>query len=121
RIGERGPVALFRDHAMSDRIGFQYQSWSADAAAADFVEQVRSAGRQFAAAGSGEVATIAVILDGENAWEYYEGGGRPFLRALYRALAAADDIDTVTMAAAATGPSMRLPSIFPGSWINGDF
>ena len=121
RIGERGPVALFRDHAMSDRIGFQYQSWSADAAAADFVEQVRSAGRRFAGAGGGEVATIPVILDGENAWEYYEGGGRPFLRALYRALSDADDIETVTMAEAAEGPSMRLATIFPGSWINGDF
>jgi len=121
RIGERGPVALFRDHAMSDRIGFHYQSWSAEAAAADFVEQVRSAGRRFAGAGSGEVATIPVILDGENAWEYYEGGGRPFLRALYRALSAADDIRTVTMAEAAEGRPTALPSIFPGSWINGDF
>jgi alpha-amylase/alpha-mannosidase (GH57 family) len=121
RIGERGPAALFRDHAMSDRIGFQYQSWSADAAAADFVEQVRAAGRRFAGAGGGEVATIPVILDGENAWEYYEGGGRPFLRALYRALSAAEDIETVTMAEAAEGPSVRLPTIFPGSWINGDF
>ena len=33
RIGEAGPVALFRDHAMSDRIGFHYQSWDPDAAA----------------------------------------------------------------------------------------
>ena len=38
RIGDRGPVALFRDHALSDRIGFHYQSWDAEAAAADFVE-----------------------------------------------------------------------------------
>ena len=121
RAGERGPVALFRDHALSDRIGFHYQSWNADAAAADFVEQVRAAGRRFAAAGGGEVATVPVILDGENAWEYYEGGGRPFLRALYRALSAAGDIETVTMGEAATGPSVLLPSIFPGSWINGDF
>ena len=121
RIGERGPVALFRDHAMSDRIGFQYQSWDADAAAADFVEHVRAAGRRFAAAGGGEVATVPVILDGENAWEYYDGGGRPFLRALYRALSEAADIETVTMSEAAAGPAHPLPSIFPGSWINGDF
>ena len=121
RIGDGGPVALFRDHAMSDRIGFHYQSWGAEAAAADFVEQVRAAGRRFAAAGSGEVATISVILDGENAWEHYEGGGRPFLRALYRALSAAADIEMVTMAEAAAGPSNLLPAIFPGSWINGDF
>ncbi len=121
RIGEHGPVALFRDHAMSDRIGFHYQSWNAGAAAADFVEHVRAAGRRFVAGGGGEVATIAVILDGENAWEHYEGGGRPFLRALYRALSAATDIETVTMTEAAAAPSTLLPSIFPGSWINGDF
>ena len=29
RIGDAGPVALFRDHALSDRIGFHYQSWDA--------------------------------------------------------------------------------------------
>jgi alpha-amylase/alpha-mannosidase (GH57 family) len=121
RIGERGPVALFRDHAMSDRIGFQYQTWDAGAAAADFVEHVRAAGRRFVEAGGGEVATVPVILDGENAWEYYDGGGRPFLRALYRALAEAPDIETVTMSEAAAGPARSLPSIFPGSWIHGDF
>ena len=121
RVGDRGPVALFRDHAMSDRIGFHYQSWDANAAAADFVAHVRAAGRRFAEAGGGEVATVPVILDGENAWEYYEGGGRPFLRALYRALSEAPDIQTVTMAEAASGAAASLPSIFPGSWINGDF
>jgi alpha-amylase/alpha-mannosidase (GH57 family) len=120
-VGERGPVVLFRDHAMSDRIGFHYQSWEAGAAAADFVEQVRAAGRRFTEAGGGEVATVAVILDGENAWEYYEGGGRPFLRALYRALTDAADIETVTMSEAAAVPATPLPSIFPGSWIHGDF
>ena len=121
RLGDRGPVALFRDHAMSDRIGFQYQSWEGGAAAADFVEHVRAAGQRFAAAGGGEAATVAVILDGENAWEYYDGGGRPFLRALYQALSEAPDIQTVTMSEAAAGPAGLLPSIFPGSWINGDF
>ena len=62
-----------------------------------------------------------MILDGENAWEYYDGGGRPFLRALYRALGEAADIQTVTMSEAASGPAAPLASIFPGSWINGDF
>ncbi len=32
-------------------------------------------------------AVVSVILDGENAWEHYSGGGRPFLRALYGRLA----------------------------------
>ena len=121
RVGEAGPVALFRDHAMSDRIGFTYQSWEPVAAATDFIGHVREAGRRFSAAAGGEVGTVSVILDGENAWEYYDGGGRPFLRALYRALSEADDIETVTMSQAAAGPAAPLPSIFPGSWINGDF
>jgi alpha-amylase/alpha-mannosidase (GH57 family) len=121
KIGDAGPVVLFRDHAMSDRIGFQYQSWDPAAAAADFVAEVRAAGQRFSDAGGGEVATVSVILDGENAWEYYDGGGRPFLRALYRALSDAADIRTVTMSEAAAAPAQPLASIFPGSWINGDF
>jgi alpha-amylase/alpha-mannosidase (GH57 family) len=121
RVGDAGPVVLFRDHGMSDRIGFHYQSWDPAAAAQDFLHHVREAGQRFAAATGGEVATVPVILDGENAWEYYDGGGRPFLRALYRALSDASDIQTVTMAEAAAGPAAPLPSIFPGSWINGDF
>jgi alpha-amylase/alpha-mannosidase (GH57 family) len=118
---ESGPVVLFRDHGLSDRIGFHYQSWEPRAAAEDFLSSVRAAGRRFTEAGGGEVATVSVILDGENAWEYYEHGGRPFLRALYGALEAAGDIQTVTMAEAASGTAAPMPSIFPGSWINGDF
>ena len=123
RLGESGPVALFRDHALSDRIGFHYKSWEAGAAADDFLGRVRDAGRRFTEATGGEVATVSVILDGENAWEYYPGGGRPFLRALYGALERADDIQTVTMteAAGSAGRDHVVESLFPGSWINGDF
>ena len=123
RVGAAGPAVLFRDHALSDRIGFQYQSWDAQAAADDFVARVRDAGRRYAEATDGEAATVSVILDGENAWEYYPGGGRPFLRALYGALERATDIQTVTMAQAAAGAGRLhvLESIYPGSWINGDF
>jgi alpha-amylase/alpha-mannosidase (GH57 family) len=120
RLGS-GPVALFRDHGLSDRIGFHYQTWEAGAAAHDFIERVRDAGRRYSSATGGEVATVPVILDGENAWEYYSGGGRPFLRALYGALEGAADVQTVTMSEAAAGASAALPSIFPGSWIHGDF
>ena len=121
RVGAAGPVALFRDHALSDRIGFHYKSWDATAAAVDFVGHVREAGRRYAEATGGEAGIVSVILDGENAWEHYPGGGRPFLRALYGALERATDIQTVTMAEAAAGPAAELPGVFPGSWINGDF
>ena len=111
----------FRDHALSDLIGFAYASRSAEAAAEDFVARLAEAGRRYRMRTGGEDATIFVILDGENAWEHYEGQGRPFLRALYGRLAAQPDIQTVTMAEACAGASARLPSVFPGSWINGDF
>ena len=62
------------------------------AAADDFVGSVRDAGRRSTRQLAGraedeEAATVTVILDGENAWEHYPGGGRPFLRALYQRLA----------------------------------
>jgi hypothetical protein len=69
----------------------------------------------------GGEATIPVILDGENAWEHFEGQGRPFLRALYRRLSEHSEIRTVTMAEAAEGPSPELDGIFPGSWIDANF
>jgi hypothetical protein len=62
-----------------------------------------------------------VILDGENAWEHFEGQGRPFLRALYARMTSQAEIRTVTMSEACTRASESLVSIFPGSWINSDF
>ena len=123
-IGEAGRTirCLFRDHRLSDLVGFTYQSWDAERAADDFLLHVREGGRRFRAdAPAGEMPVVSVVLDGENAWEHYAGGGRPFLRALYGALAKATDIETVPMRVAAAGPARRLPHVFPGSWINGDF
>ena len=116
------PVACgFRDHALSDLIGFTYAGWSADGAADDFIDRLVTAGRRYGGRTGGEEATIFVILDGENAWEHYDGQGRPFLRALYGRLASHPELRTVTMSEACAAPTATLPSIFPGSWINGDF
>src|SRR5205823_5857068 len=38
---------LFRDHALSDRIGFVYSGWNPEAAARDFVGHLAEAGRRF--------------------------------------------------------------------------
>ena len=123
RVGAPGASVAcgFRDHTLSDLIGFTYASWSADFAADDFVRRLVEGGRRFSSRTGGEEATIFVILDGENAWEHYDGQGRPFLRALYRRLEAHPELRTVTMAEACSGTRDTLPSIFPGSWINGDF
>jgi alpha-amylase/alpha-mannosidase (GH57 family) len=110
----------FRDHTISDLIGFSYASWPAETAAEDFVRRLLEAGARHKAR-TGAEATVFVILDGENAWEHFEGQGRPFLRALYGRLASHPDLQTVTMSEACAHASEALPSIFPGSWINSDF
>jgi hypothetical protein len=119
--GDAAVTCGFRDHALSDLIGFTYAGWPAERAADDFVGRVVEAGRRFGAATNGTEATVFVILDGENAWEHYENQGRPFLRALYGRLSSHPELRTVTMSEACAGATEALPSIFPGSWINGDF
>ncbi len=121
RQSKRPIRCLFRDHGLSDLIGFSYQGWASGAAAEDFVRRVRDAGRRFTEATGGGDAVVTVILDGENAWEHYPNGGRAFLRELYRRLEEAADIQTVTMSEAAAGGAEALNTVYPGSWINSDF
>ena len=122
-VGQKGAdiACGFRDHALSDLIGFVYAGWSADAAADDFVGKLVDAGRRARASSGGEDATIFVILDGENAWEHFEGGGRPFLRALYQRLSTHAELRSVTMAEACAPAQHRLEHIAPGSWIDASF
>ena len=104
---------MFRDHVLSDLIGFAYAGWDAEAAADDFVGRLVEAGRRYAARTGGEEALIPIILDGENAWEHFEGGGRPFLRALYRRLSTHPELRTVTMAEACAGAGARAARHLP--------
>lgn len=112
---------VFRDHVLSDLIGFTYASWGADAAADDFVARLVEAGRRYRDRGGRGEPLISVILDGENAWEYFDGGGRPFLRALYHRLSNHPELRTVTVSEACAAPTERLDTIFPGSWIDANF
>ena len=121
RAGGATVACAFRDHVLSDLIGFTYSSWPADAAAEDFVTRLAEAGRRYAARSGGGEALIPIILDGENAWEHFEGGGRPFLRALYGRLARHPELRTVTMAEGCAAAGTELAGIFPGSWIDGNF
>ncbi len=120
-FGLRQITCLFRDHSLSDLIGFVYSGWHPEDAAADFVNRLVEAGRRFSESSGGEEGTITIILDGENAWEHFEGGGRPFLRALYGILSVHPELQPVTMSEAAARPRRRLDGLFPGSWIDGNF
>jgi alpha-amylase/alpha-mannosidase (GH57 family) len=120
RIGGREIYGFFRDHYLSDLIGFIYSRMGAAEAAEDFHRRLRVIGDR---ASHGKPATVAVILDGENAWEYYPGNGREFLRQLYERIAQDPEIRalTVSEAIAEAGNVGTLEGIFPASWINANF
>jgi len=111
---------IFRDHYMSDLIGFVYSKMDAGAAADDFLNRIRE--NCSGILGSGRDALVPIILDGENAWEYYYLNGRPFLRALYRKISDDPRLKAVTVS---EGFRLMQPEpldhIFPGSWINANF
>ena len=113
-------VLVFRDHYLSDLIGFVYQRVPAVDAARDFLDRIRDNCRAILA--SGRDAFVPIVLDGENAWEYYESNGRPFLRELYARISADPQIEALTMSAAlARVEPQPLGHIFPGSWICANF
>ena len=65
---------------------------------------------------------VPIILDGENAWEYYDHNGRPFLRELYRRISESSDLAALTVSEALQlDPPRTLDHILPGSWINANF
>ena len=109
---------LFRDHAISDLIGFTYAHNPPDDAAADLVNRLEAA-----AAGTRNGALISVILDGENPWEAYEDDGHPFLLALFRRLEQSPRIRTVLPGdhLAQHPPTDRLTHLHSGSWILGNY
>ncbi|MBI5446128.1 MAG: glycoside hydrolase [Deltaproteobacteria bacterium] len=106
---------FFRDKTLSDLIGFSYASWEPEAAARDFAGRLAALAREY-----GPGATLSVILDGENAWEFYRANGAPFLRALYRAVAAEPELEFRTFSER-LGDGRPLSRIHAGSWIYGSF
>jgi alpha-amylase/alpha-mannosidase (GH57 family) len=70
----------------------------------------------------GRDAIVPIILDGENAWEYYDRNGRPFFRALYAGIAADPRMEALTMSeACARVAPVSLDHVSPGSWIDANF
>ena len=108
-----GVTMGFRDHGLSDLIGFTYRFWDAEKAAAHFVGALEPINA------SNPEATLFVILDGENAWEFYRNNAYDFFNALYNRLAQTPWCETVTMDIVSTQNATQLEKLEPGSWIHG--
>jgi hypothetical protein len=112
---------LFRDHTMSDLIGFVYSGMGASEAAHHLINNIRHAAQPVL--DQGRDAVVPIILDGENAWEYYPASGREFLRRFYDALQHSSDIEAVTVSEAIERHQnfRTLGGVTPGSWISANF
>ena len=119
--GEAEMSMVFRDHSLSDLIGFVYSGVPAKEAADDFLHRVKQAAEPVLA--QGKTAVVPIILDGENAWEFYPQSGREFLRRLYDGIQNDPSIEALTISEAIEREPDRavIGSIVPGSWINSNF
>ncbi|MBN1946138.1 MAG: hypothetical protein JW797_10705 [Bradymonadales bacterium] len=115
------PISLFfRDHELSDLIGFSYSRIEAQQAVRDFTNRLGSIASGRFAAGP---PCVTVILDGENAWEHYPQDGRQFLERLYQQLAAMRGLKTTTPTdrLSRRPPARQIVSLHSGSWISANF
>ncbi len=125
QLDGRSMSVYFRDHELSDAIGFVYTTWKAEDAVADFMKRLKGIRERLLEADGSEPKphVIPIILDGENCWEYYSEDGVPFLRGLYQALSDDPEFETVLGSdyLAQNPPTRTLQSIWPGSWIDANF
>jgi len=120
RVAHSKPVCFFRDDKLSDKIGFVYSDWHADDAVADLVHHLESIEESFR---SKNKAVVSIIMDGENAWEYYPENAYYFLTELYSRLEDHPRLKLTTFSECLDEdvPVNHLPHLVPGSWVYGTF
>jgi alpha-amylase/alpha-mannosidase (GH57 family) len=112
---------IFRDHTISDLIGFVYSGMPPQEAAQHLMHNIKQSAQPVLDAGHD--AVVPIILDGENAWEYYPQSGREFLRRFYDALQREAGVEATTVSEAIERHHNVSPlkSLVPGSWIHANF
>ncbi len=112
-------TCFFRDDRLSDLLGFEYSRWDTRDAINNFMHEL--AGIRHRTHGM-KAPVVAIIMDGENAWEHYHENGLPFLTNLYQSIAEHEDYELTTFSDyldqhAATE---KLDKLTPGSWVYGN-
>ncbi len=116
---EGSGIRIFaRDDTLSDLIGFTYADWHADDAVGDFIHRLETIASQCPDIDN---TVVSIILDGENAWEYYPDNGYYFLSGLYQRLAEHPNLQLVTFQEALKTRALSLNKIVAGSWVFGTF
>ncbi len=117
--GDKRVSIVFRDHTLSDLIGFVYSKWDYKNAVNDLLDRLNRVRKEL----TGGPYIVPIILDGENAWEYYQNDGRDFFLYLYDRLSREQGIRCVTV-----GEFLRdhpaqtsIARLHAGSWINANY
>jgi len=111
-------ACFFRDDGLSDLIGFDYSKWHADDAVSDLIKHLMNI-----RANESDDSVVSIIMDGENAWEYFPHNGYFFLSALYKQLSSHPDIELTTFSECLKNkvPVKPLKKLLAGSWVYGTF
>ncbi len=117
---------VFRDHRLSDLIGFSYGGMEVNHAVSDLIGHLEAIARRFQQKGlEDQPWLVTIALDGENCWEFYQQDGLPFLSTLYERLSQKDNLQLVTVSEFLTKfpPKTLIPSdqLHSGSWVDGSF
>lgn len=117
-VNETGMTCFFRDDGLSDLIGFEYSKWHADDAVADLVQHLENIATQ-----QTEDSVVSIIMDGENAWEYYPANGYHFIRGIYNKLTEHPYIELTTFSECLDSAIKvkSLTHLTAGSWVYGSF
>ncbi len=120
RIKGQKVNCFFRDDGLSDLIGFSYSNWHADDAVANLAHHLENIAH---ACKDHPGTVVSIILDGENAWEYYPENGYYFLSALYRRLSEHPMLELTTFSECVEKDSLvsELNGLVAGSWVYGTF
>ena len=121
RVKGAGQMAtFFRDDGLSDLIGFTYSNWHADDAVANLTHHLVNIAQAQTDPGK---TVVSIILDGENAWEYFPENGYHFLSALYQNLSSHPQLEltTYTRCLDQKVNTVELPVLVAGSWVYGTF
>ena len=112
-------TCFFRDDRLSDLIGFEYSKWNTDDAVNNFMHEL--AGIRHKTQGM-EAPVVAIIMDGENAWEHYHENGLLFLTKLYQSVAERDEYELTTFSDYLDKhpASTKLEHLTAGSWVYGN-
>ena len=117
--GDKRVAVIFRDHTLSDLLGFVYSKWDYKNAVHDLLDRLHRV-RKGVSSGPN---LVSIILDGENAWEYYQNDGRDFFLYLYERLSKEQGLRCVTVSEFLNQyPAQQsIERLHAGSWINANY